>query len=133
MTNNKIIIIDEKDTKHKLMVDTINQFKYVQSQLKSFKELEKKIKDEFKKYDFEKVIITSDSGNITFSVTQYTQERKELDKDELIETLKTYICGDLELGDYIKDNSIPLTQDLNDIVENAYKTKEVKCVKYGVK
>lgn len=130
---NKILIIDEKDNEYKLMIENISKFKWVQEQLKSFKEWEKKLKDSFKQYDFNKVVITSESGNTTFSVTQYTQQRKELDKEDLVETLKCYIKGDLGLGDFVNEMQIPLTQDLTDIIEKAHKINEVKCIKYGVK
>lgn len=131
---NKVLIIEEnKSIEHKEMIEKINKFKYIQEQLKAFKEWEKKLKDEFKKYNFEKVVITSESGNTTFSITQYTQERKELDKEKMIDVIEAYIRSDLGMGDEINDKSIPLRRELEEIVENAHETKTIKCVKYNVK
>lgn len=130
---NKVLIIDEKDKKHKLMIENITKFKWIQEQLKSYKEWEKKLKEAFKQYDFEKVVITSESGNTTFNVTQYIQNRKELNEEKLLDALEDYIRNDFGMNDTIIDNQIQLRDELGCILDKAYETKEVKCIKYGVK
>lgn len=134
ITKELIINRDDINTKNEIIVKAIEQFKHVQEQLKSYKELDKLLKEQFKKYDFQKAIIMDEkNGNITFTVTQYEQERKELNKDKLIDLLEGYIKADLGLGDDIFDNEIQLKQELEEIINNSYETKKVKCVKYGVK
>lgn len=134
-TNNKQLILtkDNVDKKNEIIINSIEQFKQVQEQLKSYKELDKMLKEQFKKYDFQKVIIMSEQGNTTFTVTQYDQEKKSLNKERLIEVLEAYIKSDLALGDDIVDKQIPLKEELERILDEAYETNIVKCVKYGVK
>lgn len=133
---NKVLIINTKENKEKHLdtIKAIEQYKYVQNQIKAFKEMEKVLKENFKKYDFEKIIILDENNeNITFSITQYTQERKELDKELLIERIEAYILSGLGLIDDAVDNSIPVKRDLEEILEDSYETKEIKCVKFNVK
>lgn len=133
MSDKKELIINADDEKNKLIVETINQFKWVNEQLDKYKKLDKVIRESLKQYNFEKITILNNDETIVFSATQYEQNRKEFNKEKLLETLQAYICGDLELGDHIIEHSIPLEQELHDIIENAYETKKIKCVKYGVK
>lgn len=136
MENKELIIsnVESASKENKLIVDTIQQFKYIQEQLKSYKELDKLIREELKKYDFQKIIIMNEkSGNTTFTATQYDQERKTLNKDKLIEVLEAYIKSDLGLGDDIFDKEIPLKQELERIVDESYEINTIKCIKYGVK
>lgn len=133
---NKVLIINTKENKEKHLdtIKAIEQYKYVQNQIKAFKEMEKVLKEHFKKYDFEKIIILDENNeNITFSITQYTQERKELNEENLLDSLEDYIRHDFAMNDMIIDHQIQLRDELGYILDKSYETKEIKCVKFNIK
>lgn len=130
----KMLIAKANDKKNQLIIQSIKEFKLVQEQLKKYQAMEKILKEQLKKYDFEEVVIIDENDEkIIFKATQYTQERKNLDKEKLVELLEAYIRADLGMGDDINDKVIPLKQDLEDIIESSYETKINKCIKFGVK
>lgn len=131
---NKQLIIKKDNEKHQLMINSINQFKALQDELKRLKDMEKILKDTFKQYDFEKVVILDEKdGNVTFQVTKYHQTRKELDIDKMISLIVAHVCGDLNLVDGIVGGSQQLEDDIKEIVEHCYNEKKVECVKFTVK
>lgn len=128
----KTLIVKSDNKENSLLIDTINKFKMVQQELKKLKDFEKVLKDTLKQYDFEKVVIMNgENDNLVFEATQYFQTRKELDNDKLIDSILTYIKGDLDLSEYIHDDLFK--KDLEKIIEQSHNEKKVKCVRYSCK
>lgn len=130
---NKTMILKSNDQKSLSLLASIKQYKLIQDEIKKLKDNEKILKEIFKKYDFEKVIILDEQGDDTiFQVTKYFQSRKELNIDKLIELIEAHVCGDLELTDMITHKQ-QFRDDLRAIIERCYDEKKVECVKFTFK
>lgn len=130
---NKTMILKSNDGKSLSLLTSIKQYKLIQDEIKKLKDNEKILKEIFKKYDFEKVIILDEQGDDTiFQVTKYFQTRKELNIDKLIELIEAHVCGDLELTDMITHKQ-QFRDDLKAIIDSCYDEKKVECVKFTFK
>lgn len=89
---NKIIMLNEKDKKltkkSQEMIQTFKDYKEAKKQLENFKKLEEKLKEELKKYDFEKLVISNEDKIEMLVVNKFVQKRTKFDMDEFKQTLE---------------------------------------------
>lgn len=83
---NKVIMINQKDKKltkkSQEMIQTFQDYKEAKKQLETFKKLEEKLKEELKKYDFEKLVISNEDKIEMLVVNKFVQKRTKFDMEE---------------------------------------------------
>lgn len=110
--NSKIMLIDltqENVSKSSMDIAVkVKKFQDTLEELKVLKKKEEKLKEMFRKLDFETFIIKSDEyGLITLKVNKKEYERKTLNKDLLLENLKQHM--DEKQAQEIIDKSYKVT------------------------
>lgn len=117
MEKNLLIKITENSTdKEKQLYELVSEFNSVENKLKAYEKQKDMLKEELKKYDFEKVTFTLEKDKIlTLEVKQWESVRKQFKEESLVALLK------------------PKIPEIEKLIENCKEEKIVKSIKFTVK
>lgn len=87
MEKEKVLVIKDykdKETTNEL-VKTFQDYKQAKKMLDMYKQKEQVLKEELKKYDFDKVVFQDENGIETLKIQQYITTKSNIDKEKLLE------------------------------------------------